>query len=229
MGDGACNVRGVSDPAAFVRENTVLRAPPLVPELHLHLADEALPLWHRSEQELGETGLPPPFWAFAWAGGQALARHLIDHRALVAGRSVLDLGAGGGAVAIAAARAGAVRVSANDVDPFARAAIALNAAANGVDVTIVADDLLDGATDAAVVLAADLFYERELAERVFAFLRRAAESGADVLIGDPRRSYLPVEALEVVATYAVPVTRALEDADIKRTSVWRFAPRAAAD
>lgn len=211
------------DPAAFVVANTIARPPAHVPELTMRVADDALPLWHLTEDELEERGLPPPFWAFAWAGGQALARYVLDHPASVRTKRVLDLGSGGGLVAIAAARAGAACVRANEVDPFALAAIALNAVDNCVTVQIVAGDLLAGPADADVVLVADLFYERVLAERVWQFVREAADTGATVLIGDPRRSYLPVDKLVPLATYAVPVSRALEDGDIKRTTVWGLA------
>ncbi|XWN31951.1 MAG: 50S ribosomal protein L11 methyltransferase [Devosia sp.] len=209
-----------ADPERFIVANTGLASPSLVPEITLHLATDALPLWHKTEEELAEEGLPPPFWAFAWAGGQALARHLLDHPEAVGGKTVLDVGAGGGIVAVAAAMAGAGTVTANEVDPFALAAIALNAAENGVDVAVVSSDLL--ATDPAqdVILVGDLFYEKPLAERVLAFLRRARGRGATVLIGDPGRTYLPRKDLTQVSVHHVPVTRALEDTDIKRTVVW---------
>nr|WP_226575213.1 50S ribosomal protein L11 methyltransferase [Acuticoccus sediminis] len=211
------------DRAAFIKANTLLTAPSHVPEIVLHLADEALPLWQKTEEELGEAGLPPPFWAFAWAGGQALARYILDDPSLVAGRRVLDVGAGGGIAAIAAALSGASSVRANEIDAFALEAIALNITANGVSVDVVSGDLLGGEADADVVLAGDIFYERPLAERAFAFLRRAQGAGATVLIGDPNRTYLPADSLIVVATYEVPVPLALEDADVKRTRVWRLA------
>lgn len=218
----ATGERPDADRAAFVRANTVLAAPSHVPELSLHLADDVVPLWHLTEEELAAKGLPPPFWAFAWAGGQALARYVLDHPPLVAGRRVLDVGAGGGIAAIAAAIAGAAAVRANEIDPFGQAAIALNAAQNGVDVSVIADDLLDGPADADVILAADIFYERELARRALAFLERAAAEGARVLVGDPKRSYLPGERFESVVTYTIAVHASLEDADVKRTSVWRL-------
>lgn len=168
-------------------------------------------------------GLPPPFWAFAWAGGQALARYILDNPATVAGRRVVDFASGSGLVAIAAAMAGAVHVTASDLDPFALHAIPLNAAANGVADRITADgsDLIG--TDAACVLAADIFYERDLAAAVGGWLGDLHGRGRTVLIGDPGRSYLPRERLIPLVTYEVPVTRALEDAEIKRSSVWRFA------
>ena len=206
---------------AFVRANTRLTSPSLVPELKLHLADEALPLWHKTEEELSQEGLPPPFWAFAWAGGQALARHLLDEPSLARGRAVLDVGSGGGVVAIAAALCGASRMVANEVDPFAHAALAMNAAANAIAVELEPEDLLGTDPEGfELVLAGDLFYERPLAERALAFLRRTRAKGARVLIGDPGRSYLPRQSLVALGVYQVAVPRALEDADVKRTTVW---------
>lgn len=210
-------------PEAFVLENTALKAPLLVPEIRLHLADDAMPLWHKTEEELARAGLAPPFWAFAWAGGQALARHILDTPALVAGRTVLDVGSGSGIVALAAAMAGASRVAANEIDEFALAAIALNAEANGLAIAIESGDLLDGTADADLVLVGDLFYEKPLATRTLAYMRRARRAGADVLIGDPSRTYLPQDALTPIAVYSVPTPRALEDADVKRTTIWRLA------
>ena len=211
------------DPPTFIRANTKLLAVPLVPEIRLHIAEESLPIWQKTEEELGAMNVPPPYWAFAWAGGQALARFLLDNPAMVADRCVLDLGSGSGLVAIAAAKAGAQRVRAADIDIFAVAAIALNAAANGVTLEITADDLL-GAPAAAfdVVLVGDLFYERPLVERARTFAEAAHARGAQVLAGDPRRSYFPKERFSQLAEYSVPVTRELEDAEIKRTCVWRF-------
>lgn len=212
----------VAPTASFIRANTRLRPVPHAPEIRLHLADEATALWSKTEEELGVIGLAPPFWAFAWAGGQALARYVLDHPETVRGRRVLDFTSGSGLVAIAAAKGGAVRVEACDIDPFARGAIALNAVENGVAVTMVEIDL-DGVNEGwATVLAGDIWYERETAERTTAWLGSLAQRGVTVLLGDPGRSYFPRERLEVVATYEVPVTRALEDADIKRASVWRF-------
>ena len=210
------------DAERFIRANTTAASPPHVPEIRLHLASEAHDLWLRTEEELAEIGLPPPFWAFAWAGGQALARYILDHPELVLGREVLDFASGSGLVAIAAAKAGARRVTAVDIDAFAIAAIGLNAAANGVAVEAVRADLVG--TDAGwdAVLAGDICYERDLADRVIAWLDGLGRRGATVLIGDPGRSYLPKDRLEALASYEVPVTRTLEDADIKRTGVWRF-------
>lgn len=210
--------------ADFIRANTSVMAPPLVPEVKLHLAHEAVPLWQKTEEELGEMGLPPPFWAFAWAGGQALARHVLDHPELVRGRSVIDLASGSGLVGIAASRAGASHVLAADIDRFAVTAIGLNAELNDIGLIVTADDLLAAPPPAvAVILVGDLFYEQDLAARTHAWLRQAEAAGTAVLIGDPGRSYLPRHSLENLAEYRVKVTRDLEDAEIKWTSVWRLA------
>lgn len=213
----------IGDPAAFIRAETRLLAPPHVPEIRLHLADEAIGLWHRTEEELGAMGLPPPYWAFAWAGGQALARHVLDDPGIVRGRTVLDFASGSGIVAIAAAMAGAARVVASDIDGFSLAAIALNAAENGVAVEVEGRDLLALGSDGHdVVLAGDVFYEKPMSDRVEPFLKAAVARGATVLFGDPGRAYVPRTGVEAVAEYTVPVTRALEDGEVKRTKVWRF-------
>ena len=208
---------------AFIRANTRLLEAPLVPEIRLHLAEESLPIWQKTEEELGQANVPPPYWAFAWAGGQALARHLLDHPQLVAARRVLDLGAGCGLSGIAAIKAGALSVLAADIDPIALAAIGLNAAANGVAIETTPDDLLGRPPPALeVILFGDLFYERALADRVLVFIEAAAAQGALLLVGDPQRTYFPKDRFDAVAEYRVPVTRDLEDALIKRTAVWRY-------
>ena len=212
----------IADRAAFIRANTRLMPVPHAPEIRLHLADEATDLWQKTEDELGAIGLPPPFWAFAWAGGQALARYLLDNPSLVQDRRVLDFAAGSGLVAIAAAKAGAAAVEASDIEPFATTAMALNAAANGVAIRPREADLVDTDEGWDVVLAGDIHYEKDTAERVTAWLVSLHARGTLVLVGDPGRSYLPKERLEPLATYEVPVTRSLEDAEVKRTSVWRF-------
>jgi predicted nicotinamide N-methyase len=212
----------IADPAAFIRAETRLRPVPHAPEIQLHVADEATELWQRTEEELGSIGLPPPFWAFAWAGGQALARYVLDHPDEVRGRSVLDFASGSGLVAIAAARAGAAQVLACDIDPFAIAAIRLNAAANGVAIDPIQVDLVGGDGGWDAVLAGDICYESDLARRAVDWFFNLTRRGATVLIGDPGRSYLPTARLEALAAYEVPVTRSLEDADIKRTCVWRW-------
>ena len=216
----------IADRKAFIRANTRLKPVPHVPEISLYVADESVPMWQKTEEELGAIGLPPPYWAFAWAGGQALACHVLDHRGIVAGKRVLDLAAGSGLVAIAAAKAGAAPVIAADIDVFTEAAIALNAEANDVYIEILTQDLLDGAAPETprydVILVGDLFYERDTAARALAFLDRHAACGSRVLIGDPGRTYLPKDRLTRLADYSVPVTRELEDMEIKRTSVWEL-------
>lgn len=209
----------------FIRTNTDVLSPPLVPEVKLHLAHEALPIWQKTEEELGAIGLPPPFWAFAWAGGQALARYILDNPEIVAAKRVLDLASGSGLVAIAAMKAGAACVTAAEIDQFAVQAVALNAELNSVHVTSVAEDLLDmdPPRDTDVILVGDLFYEKHLATHCLDWLNQARTMGIGVLIGDPGRSYLPKEKLRRIADYAVPVTRELEDAEIKKTAVWRLA------
>jgi predicted nicotinamide N-methyase len=192
---------------------------PMIPEIRLHLAQDAFALWERTEEAAGRRELPPPFWAFAWPGGLALARHLLDHPDLVAGRAVLDLGAGSGLAAIAAALAGARPVRASEVDPLAHAAIRLNAAANGAAVSL-CGDVLDGAGEGAgVVLAADVWYERGLAGRTAGLLTRAAARGAQVLAADVGRAFLPARLFREVASYQVPVLADLEDADVKRVRI----------
>ena len=207
---------------AFIQAETRLLAVPHAPELRLHLADEAIDLWQKTEDELAAIGLPPPFWAFAWAGGQALARYVLDTPQMVAGKQVLDFASGSGLCAIAAMKAGAASCLAVDIDPFALEAIGLNAAANGVEIAALQADLIG--TDAGwdVVFAGDVFYEHDMASRVFGWLDGLRQRGALVLIGDPGRSYLPKPRLRAVATYQVPVTRALEDAEIKTSSVWQI-------
>jgi predicted nicotinamide N-methyase len=206
----------------FILEHTSLLPVPHTPEISLHVAQEATELWQKTEDELATIGLPPPFWAFAWAGGQALARYLLDDPAIVRGRRVLDFASGSGLVAIAAAKSGASVVEACDIDAFAAEAISLNAAANGVAITVRLDDLVGRDEGWDVVCAGDVCYERAMAESVIAWLSGLSSSGTQVLIGDPGRSYLPKDRLEPLASYAVPVTRSLEDAEIKQSSVWRL-------
>lgn len=210
------------DAPQFIRTNTKLLAPPLVPEITLHLAEESLPIWQKTEEELGQINVPPPYWAFAWAGGQALARYVLDNRGLFEGRRVLDLGAGSGLTAIAAMKAGAAMCLANDIDAISIAAVRLNAAANGVVVEVTEEDLLGAAPgEFGVILVGDLFYERQLADRVLAFVEAATAKGAVCLIGDPKRNYFPNGRFQKAAEYEVAVTRELEDQTIKRTAVWR--------
>lgn len=206
----------------FILENTALIAPPHVPEIRLHLADESHALWLKTEDELAEIGLPPPFWAFAWAGGQGLARYVLDNPGLVAGRSVVDIATGSGLVAVAAAKAGAAHVVANDIDPFCAAAVRLNARINVVDVGFTGEDLIGQDHGWDVVLAGDVFYSKPMAEAFFGWFEMLAARGADVIVGDPGRAYLPKTRLDPLATYQVPVTRDLEDAEVKKTIVWRL-------
>jgi len=205
----------------MVRANTRLRSVALVPEIRVYQASEPIGVWQRTERAAGRTGLDPPFWAFAWAGGQALARYLLDHPETVKDRHVIDVASGSGLVAIAAARAGAAAVTGYDIDPLAIAAITMNAAANGVTVLAVQADILEGdGPGADVMLVADAFYERELARRVTRFLARGQARGAGVLVGDFGRAYLPRDRLAPLAAYDVPGLSALEDSDVKRTTVW---------
>lgn len=213
----------IADRSRFILENTRFVAPPLVPEISLHLAEESVPIWEKTEEELGEMGLPPPYWAFAWAGGQALARYLLDNPGLIHGKSVLDLAAGSGLDAIAAMHAGARSALAVDIDDFAIAAIALNARDNAVAVAASNQDVLSGPpSDAEIILAGDLFYEKPLAERALVWLRACQAEGALVLVGDPGRSYFRKSEFDPLAHYGVPVTRELEDSTIKQTTVWRL-------
>jgi predicted nicotinamide N-methyase len=208
---------------AFIKSNTRLLTPPLVPEIRLHLAEESLPIWQKTEEEFGQVNVPPPFWAFAWAGGQALARYLLDNRRLVGGKDVLDLGSGSGLAAIAACMAGGAMVLAADIDSWATAAVELNAGTNGFRLATTSADLLAAEPPAVdLILIGDLFYERGLAESVLTFIERAAAKGMQILIGDPQRSYFPRGRFVRVAEYTVPATRELEDADIKHPAVWQL-------
>ncbi|SFQ46230.1 Predicted nicotinamide N-methyase [Nitratireductor indicus] len=206
----------------FIRANTALSHPPHVPEIVLHLADEAHDLWHRTEEELAGIGLPPPFWAFAWAGGQGLARYILDHPETVSGKAVLDFASGSGLVAIAAAKAGAGSILAADIDPFAEPACRLNMAANAVTFDVTDKNLVGQTGEWDVVLAGDVFYDREMTGALVPWFEVLAANGTLILVGDPGRSYLPKTRLRECAVYSVPVTRALEDAEIKRTTVWQF-------
>lgn len=198
---------------------TRLEVTPFVPEIVLHLAEDITELWERTGAE------QPPFWAFAWAGGQAVARYVLDNRDLVAGRTVFDLASGSGLVAVAAARAGAGAVTACDLDPLAATAMGINARANDVSITPLLADVLDEDTDAEVVLAGDVFYDKDMSARVLPFLERAAARGALVLVGDPSRPYLPRSRFEVAAHYSVPVPRDLEGVRVLPTAVWSLTAR----
>ena len=214
-----------ADQVTFVRTHTELAEVPFVPEIRLHQAGEPIGLWELTEGEY-HSEQPPPFWAFAWAGGQALARYLLDNPTAVTGRQVLDIASGSGLVAIAAARAGAARVRAVDIDPVAVAAIGLNAVANGVAVEAVRADLLDG--DAAgfdLVLAGDAFYSQAMSDRMTGVLRRAARRGARVLAGDPERKFLRRELFTALVDYQVPVPTVLEGVRVRRTTIWELPGR----
>lgn len=211
----------IADPAAFILANTRFQPVPHAPEVSLWLADEITPIWRLTEEELGEMGLPPPFWAFAWAGGQGLARWLLDHPEEVAGKRVLDFAAGSGLVGIAAMKAGAASALCADIDPFCGAAVALNAAANSVALTFTDADLLDAPPpEIEVICAGDVFYEQPMSTRVLDWLRAAAANGTRVLVGDPLRTYFPKDGFDLLAEYEVPTTRELEDNAVKRTRVW---------
>ena len=212
----------ITDADAFIRANTRPLAPPLVPEITLHQATEVTDIWEATEAKLEEIGLPPPFWAFAWAGGQALARYLMDNPDVVAGKTVLDFASGSGLGAIAAVKAGATTVLASEIDTFAGAAMQANAAINNVAFDIVVEDVV-GRHDPAwsVILAGDVCYEKAMADRIFAWLQVLANEGRTVLMGDPNRTYLPKTGLEPIAKYSVPTTRAIEDTDVRNARVWR--------
>lgn len=206
----------------FILDNTSILSPPHVPEIHLHLAEEAHNLWHRTEEELQAIGLEPPFWAFAWAGGQGLARHVLDNPASVRGKHVLDFATGSGLVAIAAMTAGAKSVLAADIDPFTRDAVALNAMLNGFEIPHTAENLVGTDQGWDIVLAGDVFYDRHISDLLQPWFDELSTRGATILIGDPGRAYLPKSRLEMLSEHQVPVTRALEDQDIRRTVVWYY-------
>jgi predicted nicotinamide N-methyase len=210
----------IEDISAFIRANTRVAASPLIPEIRLHLADDAVALWELTEAGMDALRLAPPFWAFAWAGGQALARHILDHPEFVRSKRVLDVGSGAGLAAIAAMRAGAASAEAADADPFAAHAARLNAELNSVAVAPRTHDAIGAASNAEIILVGDLFYERDTAARLLAWLEEKKAKGCATLIGDPGRAYLPKERLMHVADYDVPTLRALEDSELKRTGVW---------
>jgi predicted nicotinamide N-methyase len=211
-----------TDPERFILDNTSVMAPPHVPEIRLHLADEAHALWLKTEEELEEIGLPPPFWAFAWAGGQGLARYILDNPEAVAGKRIVDFASGSGLVAIAAQKAGAKGVLAVDIDPWTATAVRLNSRLNDVEVIHSGEDIIDTAIDADVLLAGDVFYDKGFADRLIPWFETLMKAGVTVIVGDPGRSYCPRDRMQALATYQVPVTRALEDAEVKKTTVWRF-------
>ena len=209
----------------FIQANTQIVAVPTLPEIRIHTAHQATGLWRLSEPAEDGSDPPPPYWAFPWAGGMALARYILDRPTTVSGRRVLDLGAGSGLVAIAAALSGASQVLAADIDRYAMAALRLNAAANGVVVVVIGDDLIAGPPPAVdLVTVGDLFYEPGLAKSVTAFLDRCLTAGIDVLIGDPGRTYLPRTRLRHLAEYRVPDVGEVESAAMNTSAVFAFEP-----
>lgn len=210
-----------ADMDSFIRAHTAVASPPLVPEIALHLATEITPLWQATEAWLEREGIEPPYWAFAWAGGQALARHLLDRPETVAGKRVLDFGAGSGLVALAAGRAGAM-VEAAELDPVAVSVIRLNAGLNNLLIAVLIGDVIGRDDGWDVVLAGDMFYERTLAAAALPWLRGLVARGALVLLGDPGRAYLPESGLTEVAVYNVPTTRELEDREMREGRIWRL-------
>lgn len=211
-----------TDPERFICDNTSPMSPPHVPEIRLHLADEAHDLWLKTEEELEAIGLPPPFWAFAWAGGQGLARYILDHAETVSGKRVVDFASGSGLVAIAAMMAGAKNVTAVDIDPWTRTAIELNSRLNDIDLDVSSDDIIGTTIEADILLAGDVFYDKSFADRLLPWFEALTAAGIAVIVGDPGRAYCPRTRMLPLATYKVPVTRALEDAEVKKTTVWRF-------
>lgn len=219
----------MNDRDAFIRTQTKIARPSLVPELKLHLATEIAPIWRATQTELDDYGMPPPYWAFCWPGGQALTRFLIDQPHWVKGKRVLDFASGSGISGIAAAKMKAAHVTAAEIDDFAATAIRLNAKLNKAVVEIVTEDLV-GRLDLGfdVVLAGDVCYERPMAERVFAWFEALADAGVVVLMGDPGRAYLPRRGLAEMARYMVPTSTELEDKDMRLTLIWRIASGAEA-
>ena len=204
----------------FIAANTVLAHPPLVPEIALHLATEITPIWLASEAFMAKANIDPPFWAFAWPGGQAIARYVLDNPALIQGRRVLDFAAGGGVAAIACALAGASLVEAADIDPMAATAMTLNAAANRVSLSVITADLVGSACRWDLILCGDVCYEAPMTGHILPWLRSMADQ-AKVWIADPGRTYLPA-GLTAFATYDVPTSRELEDRDMRRTVLYRL-------
>lgn len=209
------------DPVDFVRAQTHLGQAPLVPEIGLHLASEITPIWQATEDWLAERNVEPPFWAFAWPGGQALARHILDHASLVTDRRVLDFAAGGGIAAIACARVGAALVEAAEIDAMARAAIALNAAANGVELVLPDTDVVGGDCRWDLILCGDVCYEAPMTAYILPWLRRMAGT-AEVWVADPGRAYLPRDGLTAFASYRVPTSLELEDRTERQVTLYRL-------
>ncbi len=212
-----------SEDRAFILAMTRLQSPPYVPELQLYLADEIESIWDAVQTRVNSAEAPLPFWAFAWAGGLALARHLLDHPELAEGKRVLDIATGSGLCAIAAGRAGAGWIMAADIDPLSLVAVGLNAGANSVNVTVFEDDLLTAPPpDVDLILAGDIGYERHLAESMLVWLEAAHQRGIDVLIGDPERAYFPRATMRLLTIQNVATSRELESAETKRVGIYTF-------
>jgi predicted nicotinamide N-methyase len=208
----------------FIRAQTAVAHAPLVPEIALHLATEITPIWQASEAFLAAHGVEPPFWAFAWPGGQALARAILDAPETVRGLSVLDFAAGCGIAAIAAAKAGAARVEASEIDPLAAEAVRLNAALNGVAVESRAEDVVGQPARWDVILAGDVCYEAPMTAHILPWLRAMAAAGVRVLLADPGRAYLPREGLAPLSRHAVPTSLELEDRTLREVTIARLLP-----
>ena len=216
-----------ADPEGFIRANTALETPAMVPEFRLWLATEYVPIWQATESWLEAQNVDPPYWAFCWPGGQAVARYLLDHPGAVAGKRVIDFAAGSGVSSMAAAKAGAASVVANDIDALSLVAARLNAEANGLSLAVSVEDWLagpDGAPEADVVIAGDVCYEREMSTRALAWLRGHARAGRLVLLGDPGRNYFSAQGLEELARYDIPTSLQLENRGMRETVVWRVLP-----
>lgn len=217
---GKRTIATLAEAKAFIRANTRAASVPGLP-IRIHTADELTPIWEATEKDLAEANVAPPFWAFPWAGGQALSHYVLDNPDLVRGKLVLDLASGSGLVAVAAAMAGAAQVVANDIDPMCEAAVALNAELNGVSIDYLGGNLLDGdPPDYDVILAADVFYEQTPARLFRTMLERCHANGSLILAGDPGRTYFPRDAFRQVAEYAVETTTEIENNPVKSARVW---------
>lgn len=213
----------MNDPIAFIRTQTQILPPSIVPEISLHMATEVTPLWQLTEDRLRQSDLPPPFWAFAWPGGQGMARYILDNPTSVKGKRVIDFAAGSGIAAIAAMKAGAKSVLAVDIDPLALHAINLNSAHNQVDVKISEGiDLSKAYTKADLILAGDICYQQSMSTALTRWLHLCVTKGVEVLIADPGRAYVPKEGLTQLASYTVPTSRDLEDQDSRIVIVWKM-------
>ena len=210
----------MTDPTGFIRASTAIGHHPLVPEIALYLASEITPIWTATEAWLEQTGTSPPFWAFAWPGSAAMARHILDHPELVAGRRVLDFASGGGLAAIACVRAGAVTVEASEIDPLARAAIGLNADIAGVRIGVLGDVVgEEGRWD--LILCGDVCYEAPMTGHILPWLQRMAAT-AEVWVADPGRSYLPRQGLSEMLRMKVATSIELEDRTERLVTIWRM-------